>query len=143
MVKGLRHEVKAVPQAARRAAKAGQKAARLAARSAAATAKGAAKVSMAAAKAALLSAKTLAAVIAAGGWMAVLVVVVICLVGQLACSGLGIFFAGEDSGTGRTVTTAVQEIDLEFGNRLAEIQASKVIQLGTGVGRSGMWWEIL
>ena len=33
MVKGLRHEVKAVPQAARRAAKAGQKAARLAARS--------------------------------------------------------------------------------------------------------------
>ena len=75
--------------------------------------------------------------------MAVLVVVVICLVGQLACSGLGIFFAGEDSGTGRTVTTAVQEIDLEFGNRLAEIQASKVIQLGTGVGRSGMWWEIL
>ena len=143
MVKGLRHEVKAVPQAARRAAKAGQKAARLAARSAAATAKVAAKVSMAAAKAALLSAKTLAAAIAAGGWVAVLVVVVICLVGQLACSGLGIFFAGEDSGTGQTVTTAVQEIDLEFGDRLAEIQASVDHDILDLSGSPAPWPDVL
>ena len=143
MVKGLRHEVKAVPQAARRAAKAGQKAARLAARSAAATAKMAAKVSMAAAKAALLSAKTLAAAIAAGGWVAVLVVVVICLVGQLACSGLGIFFAGEDSGTGQTVTTAVQEIDLEFGDRLAEIQASVDHDILDLSGSPAPWPDVL
>ena len=143
MVKGLRREVKAVPQAAQRAAKAGREAARLAARSAAATAKGAAKVSMAAAKAALLSAKTLAAVIAAGGWMAVLVVVVICLVGQLACSGLGIFFSGEDSGTGQTVTTAVQEIDLEFGDRLAEIQASVDHDILDLSGSPAPWPDVL
>lgn len=143
MVKGLRHEVKAVPQAARRAAKAGQKAARLAARSAAATAKVAAKVSMAAAKAALLSAKTLAAAIAAGGWVAVLVVVVICLVGQLACSGLGIFFAGEGSGTGQTVTTAVREIDLEFGDRLAEIQASVDYDILDLSGSPAPWPDVL
>lgn len=143
MVKGLRHEVKAVPQAARRAAKAGQKAARLAARSAAATAKVAAKVSMAAAKAALLSAKMLAAAIAAGGWVAVLVVVVICLVGQLACSGLGIFFAGEDSGTGQTVTTAVQEIDLEFGDRLEEIQASVDYDILDLSGSPAPWPDVL
>ncbi len=143
MVKGLRHEIKAVPQAAQRAAKAGRKATRLAARFAATTAKGAAKVSMVAVKAALLSAKTLAAVIAAGGWMAVLVVVVICLVGQLACSGLGIFFSGEDRGTGQTVTTAVQEIDLEFGNRLAEIQASVDYDILDLSGSPAPWPDVL
>lgn len=143
MVKGLRHEVKAVPQAARRAAKAGQKAARLAARSAAATAKVAAKVSMAAAKAALLSAKTLAAAIAAGGWVAVLVVVVICLVGQLACSGLGIFFSGEDSGTGQTVTTVVREIDLEFEEQLAAVQASVDYDVLDLSGSPAPWPDVL
>ena len=143
IVKGLRHEVKAVPQAAQRAAKAGRKATRLAARSAAATAKGAAKVSRVAVKAALLSAKTLAAAIAAGGWVTVLIVVVICLVGQLVCSGFGIFFSGEDSGTGQTVATAVQEIDREFEEQLTEVQASVDYDILDLSGSCASWPDVL
>ena len=120
-----------------------ERASRFAARSATLAAKKAAKASAAAVKGILAATKTMAAAIAAGGWVAVLVVVVICMVGQLACSGLGIFFAGEDSGTGQTVTTAVQEIDLEFGDRLAEIQASIDYDILDLSGSPAPWPDVL
>ena len=120
-----------------------EKASRFAAKSAAAAAKKTAKASAAAIKGILAAAKTLAAAIAAGGWVAVLVVVVICLIGQLACSGLGIFFAGEDSGTGQTVATAVQEIDREFGERLAEVQASVDYDILDMSGSPAPWPDVL
>lgn len=110
-------------QGAQKAEKLAAHASRTAAKAAAVSAKKLAKASTAAVKGILAAAKALAATIAAGGWVAVLVVVVICLVGQLVCSGFGIFFSGEDKGTGQTVTTAVQEMDREFEDRLAEIQA--------------------
>ena len=52
------------------------------------------------------------AAIAAGGWVAVLVIIVICLIGMIIGSCFGIFFSGEDSGTGQTMQTAVQELSL-------------------------------
>ena len=48
----------------------------------------------------MYSSKTLVAAIAAGGWVAVVVIIVLCLVGLIAGSVFGIFFSGEDSGTG-------------------------------------------
>ncbi len=135
----MKHSTKPSLQAVQRA----EKVSWFAAKSAASAAKKAAKASAAAVKGILATAKTLIAAIAAGGWVAVLVVVVICLVGQLACSGLGIFFAGEDSGTGQTVTTAVQEIDLEFGDRLAEIQASIDYDILDLSGSPAPWPDVL
>ena len=120
-----------------------EKASRFAAKSAASAAKKAARAFAAAVKGILAAAKTLVAAIAAGGWTAILVVVVICLVGQLVCSGLGIFFAGEDSGTGQTVTTAVQEIDREFEERLAEVQASVDYDILDLSGSPAPWPDIL
>lgn len=130
-------------QGAQKAEKLAAHASRTAAKAAAVSAKKLAKASAAAVKGILATAKTLAAAIAAGGWVAVLVVVVICLVGQLVCSGFGIFFSGEDRGTGQTVTTAVQEIDREFEDRLAEIQASVDYDILDLSGSPAPWPDVL
>lgn len=151
-IKTARYDAKTAAQAIR-ATEASQKAvqlaeraekiSRFAAKSAATAAKKAAKVSAAAIKAILLSAKGLVAAIAAGGGASVLGIVVICLVGQLICSGFGIFFSGEDSGTGQTVTTAIQEINQEFENRLADIQASVDYDHLDMSGTPAPWRDIL
>lgn len=130
-------------QGAQKAEKLAAHASRTAAKAAAVSAEKLARASAAAVKGILAAAKTLAAAIAAGGWVAVLVVVVIFLVGQLVCSGFGIFFSGEDRGTGQTVTTAVQEIDREFENRLAEIQASVDYDILDMSGSPAPWPDVL
>ena len=75
-------------------------------------------------KAAIAAIKGLVALIAAGGWVAVAVAVIliICLVGLLVGSAFGIFFSGEDSGTGRIMPAAVSELTLEFYDQIEEIK---------------------
>ena len=134
---------KGAAQGAQKAEKLAAHASRTAAKAAAVSAKKLAKAYAAAVKGILAAAKTLAAAIAAGGWMAVLVVVVICLVGQLVCSGFGIFLSGEASGTGQTVTTAVQEMDREFEDRLADIQVSVDYDILDLSGSPAPWSDVL
>ena len=73
----------------------------------------AAKATAAEVKAIIVATKALIAAIAAGGWIAVLVIIVICLIGMIIGSCFGIFFSGEESGTGQTMQTAVQEINTD------------------------------
>lgn len=51
----------------------------------------------------IAAAQSLLAAIAAGGSTVVAMVLVICLIGLLIVSPFGIFFSGEDSGTGYTM----------------------------------------
>ena len=81
-------------QAAIRAPQRAAQAARLTAKTAAVTARSAARAAAAAAKAVVAAAHSLAAAIAAGGWVVIVIVLVICLVGMLIASPLGIFFCG-------------------------------------------------
>ena len=62
-------------------------------------------------------------VLMSGGWIAMLVVVVICLIGLLAGSGFGVFFATEDYGTGLTLQTAISQINAEFSERVEDLKA--------------------
>ena len=65
----------------------------------------------------LASVKALVTAIAAGGWVAILAIVVICLIGLIVASPFGIFFSGEDSGTGQTMPTVVREINQDVYKR--------------------------
>ena len=73
-------------------------AARAAAKAAVVTVKAIAKATALAIKAIIAGTKALIAAIAAGGWVAVLVIIVICLIGMILGSVFGIFFSDEDSG---------------------------------------------
>ncbi|MSA02010.1 CHAP domain-containing protein [Lactonifactor sp. BIOML-A3] len=126
-----------------RAARAAAHAARAAAIATAHAIKVAAHATAAAVKAIIAATKALIAAIAAGGWIAVVVVIVICLIGMILGSCFGIFFSGEDSGTGQTMQTAVQEINTDYQDRLDEIKASHSYDVLEMSGSRAVWKEVL
>lgn len=135
-------QTKAAAKAAKQSARRVQ-AARAKAQAAARTAKQAAKVTAKAVKAAIAAAKALATALLAGGWVALLVVVVICLIGLLVGSCFGIFFSGEDTGTGQTVRTAIAQVNQEYQERLEEIQSSHPHDSLAITGSQAVWKEVL
>ena len=70
----------------------------------------------------IAAAQSLLAAIAAGGSTVVAMVLVICLIGLLIVSPFGIFFSGEDSGTGCTMPEAVSVLNGEFAARIEQIK---------------------
>ena len=74
-------------------------------------------------RAIIAAAQSLLAAIATGGSTVVAMVLVICLIGLLIVSPFGIFFSGEDSGTGYTMPDAVSMMNSEFAARIEQIKA--------------------
>lgn len=73
-------------------------------------------------RAILSAARSLLAAMMAGGSTVVSMVLVICLIGLLIASPFGIFFSGEDSGTGYTMPEAVRTLNGEFTDRIEQIK---------------------
>ena len=130
-------------QATARAARDAAHAARAAARAAVAAAKVAAKATIAAVKAIIAATKALIAAIAAGGWIAVLVIVIICLIGLLIGSCFGIFFSGEDSGSGYTMQKVVQEINDDYQQQIDTTKANLSHDVLEMSGSRAVWPEVL
>ena len=84
--------VQKTAQATTKAAQRTVQAARTTAKAAATTAKAAAKATVAAIKAAIAAIQALVTAIAAGGWVAVVIILILCLVGLLIASPFGVFF---------------------------------------------------
>lgn len=135
-------QTKAAAKAAKQSARRVQTA-RAKAQAAARTAKQAAKVTAKAIKAAIAAAKVLATALLAGGWVVVMVAVVICLIGLLVGSCFGIFFSGEDTGTGQTIRTAIAQVNQEYQDKLEEIQASHTYDSLEITGSQAAWKEVL
>lgn len=130
-------------QATARAARAAAHAARAAAKAAAVTAKAVAKAIALAVKAIIAGTKALIAAIAAGGWIAVLVIIIICLIAMIIGSCFGIFFSSEDSGSGMTMQGVVQEINTEYQDNLDETKASHTYDVLEMSGSRAVWKEVL
>lgn len=126
-----------------RAARGTAHAARVAAKAAVTAAKAVAKATADTVKAIIAGTKALVSAIAAGGWVAVLVVVVICLVGLIVGSCFGIFFSGEDSGTGQSMQTVVREINEEYQDKLEEIKRVNPHDKLEMSGSRAVWPQVL
>ena len=145
-IKTTKQAAKAAQKTAQASAKAAQKAAQAAkatAKAAVAAIKVAVKATIAAVKAIIAGVKALVAAIAAGGWVAVVVILVICLVALILGSVFGIFFSGEDSGTGQTMQTAVQEINTEYDNKLLEIRNGTTYDVLEMSGSRAVWKDVI
>ena len=145
-IKTAEHTAKATKAAAKASAKAAQRAAQAAKATAKATVaavKAAVKATIAAVKAIIAGVKALVAAIAAGGWIAVVIIIVICLIALIAGSVFGIFFSGEDSGNGMTMQSVVREINAEYDTRLDEIQSSTTYDVLEMSGSRAVWKEVL
>ena len=131
-------------QATARATQRAAQAARLTARTAAVTARSAVKATAAAAQAVGAAAQSLAAAIAAGGWVVIVIVLVICLVGMLVASPFGIFFA-DDSNASDAVSpsAAVAQINSELTDRLEELRADGIYDRVEVQGQPPAWSDVL
>lgn len=126
-----------------RAARAAAAAARATAQAAVVAAKAVAKATAAAVKAIIAGVKALVAAIAAGGWVAVLVVVIICLIGLVVGSCFGIFFSSEDTGSNQTMQQVVQEINEEYLLEIDNIKYSVDYDELEMSGARAVWPEVL
>ena len=114
-----------------------------AAQTTATAAKSAAKATADAVRAIIAGTKALVSAIVAGGWVAVAVIVVICLIGLIVGSCFGIFFSGEDTGTGQTMQTVVREINEDFQQRLDNIKADVPHDVLEIAGSRAVWPQVL
>lgn len=149
-----RAAVKTSQAAAKTAAKTAQAAqrvaqtARTAARAAAVSAKTAAKATLAAIKAIIATVKSLIALIAAGGWIAVVVILVLCLAGLLLGSAFGIFYSNESPGGNTPVMSeVVNQLNNEFSAKIEQIENENphdTLELsGSDSISASQWREIL
>ena len=130
-------------QATAKAAKTAAHTARATAKATAAGIKAAVKATAVAAKAFIAGTKALIAAIAEGGWIAVVVIIVICLIGLIVGSCFGIFFSGEDSGTGQTMRQAVQEINADYQSQIDTTRANITYDKLEMSGSRAVWPEVL
>lgn len=146
-IKTAEATAKATQKAAEATAKAAQKAAEIARQTAILAYKAAvaaAKAIAAAFKAIIAAVEKLIAAIAAGGWVAVVVVVVICLVALIVGSCFGIFFSSEDKNDGsQTMREVVVEINQDYQNQLDTIKANNPYDDLEMSGSRAVWPEVL
>lgn len=128
---------------ARRAKQAAQRA-RQAAQTAAKAGKAAGKALVNTAKACIAAAKSLAAALAAGGGIALLIVLLICLIAFVAGSAFGIFFSVEPTGKGMTLKEAVQTLNTEYYEQIKKIEADNPhdrVEYVSAAGSVAIRWE--
>lgn len=145
-IKTSKQAAKAAKETAKASAKAAKKtaqAAKAAAKASAQAAKATAKAVAAAIKAIIAGIRALIAAIAAGGWVAVVIIIVIVLIAAILASVFGIFFSGEDSGTGMTMQTAVSEINSDYEAKIKKIKDDNKHDELEMKGSRAVWKEVL
>lgn len=161
---GNPQSVKATERTAKTTAKAGQKAAQVksisatknaekarkaaqhikaSAQKAGKAAKAFAKTLAKVVKATIAAAKSLVSAIIAGGWIAVIVIILLCLVGAVAGSFYGIFFSTETSDTGMNITSVIQEINAEYDSRINELKSADTYDSIEINGSKANWKDVL
>lgn len=156
-VKTTKRTVKTAAKTVKATAKAAQAAKRMAiqaAKAAAHTAKLVAKAVVAAVKAIIAAIKALIAAIAAGGWVAVLIIVIVAAVAAILCSAFGLFYSNETADSA-PMTEIISSIDTEYRSgidaKISELSTGeydeiKVVYRGDGDGDSAAvnnWNDVL
>lgn len=145
-VKSKQPIIKASKQSTKDTAKAINKSSQIAKETAKQSAKGAKKAARATKrtiKSMIESTKALVNAIIAGGWVSVVVIILICLVAALCSSFYGIFFSSETSQSGMNITSAIQQINNEFDDKIDKIKSSGSFDGVEVIGSRSNWKDIL
>ena len=84
------------------------------------------KATISSIKAILAATKALIAFIIAGGWGAIMIIIVISLIALLCSSFMGIFFSSEQNGNNRPMNSVISEINSEFITKITDIQNNTI-----------------
>lgn len=146
VVKSKQPIIKSSKQSAKDTAKAINKSSQIAKETAKQSAKGAKKAARATKrviKAMIESTKALVNAIIAGGWVSVVIIILICLVAALCSSFYGIFFSSETSQSGMNITSVIQQINNEFDDKIDEIKSSGSFDGVEVIGSRSNWKDVL
>ena len=145
-VKSNQPIINASNQSVKDTAKAINKSSQIAKETAKQSAKGAKKAARAtkrAIKAMIESTKALVNAIIVGGWVSVVIIILICLVAAFCSSFYGIFFSTETSQSGMNITSVIQQINNEFDDKIDEIKSSGSFDGVEVIGSRSNWKDIL
>ena len=146
-IKTSKEVAKKTEKTAKETIKASKRATQIAKETAKRTAQGvkvAIKTTISAIKAIIAGTKALVAAIVAGGWGAVIVIIVICLVALMCSSIFGIFFSSQKtSANSITMNTVVAECNQEFSDKLQSIQDSNPHDDYVLEGSMASWKDVL
>lgn len=145
-VKSKQPIINASKQSAKDTAKAINKSSQIAKETAKQSTKGAKKAARATKrviKAMIESTKALVNAIIAGGWVSVVIIILICLVAALCSSFYGIFFSSETSQSGMNITSVIQQINNEFDDKIDEIKSSGSFDGVEIIGSRSNWKDVL
>lgn len=146
-IKTSKEVAKKTEKTAKETIKASKRAMQIAKETAKRTAQGvkvAVKATISAIKAIIAGTKALVAAIVAGGWVAVIVIIVICLVALMCSSIFGIFFSSQKtSANSITMNTVVAECNQEFSDKLQSIQDSNPHDDYVLEGSMASWKDVL
>lgn len=146
-IKTSKEVAKKTEKTAKETIKASKKTMQIAKETAKRTAQGvkvAIKTTISAIKAIIAGTKALVAAIVAGGWVAVIVIIVICLVALMCSSIFGIFFSSQKtSANSITMNTVVAECNQEFSDKLQSIQDSNPHDDYVLEGSMASWKDVL
>lgn len=146
VVKSKQPIINVSKQSAKDTAKAINKSSQIAketAKQSAKCAKKAARATKRAIKAMIESTKALVNAIIAGGWVSVVIIILICLVAALCSSFYGIFFSSETSKSGMNITSVIQQINNEFDDKIDEIKSSGNFDGVEVIGSRSNWKDVL
>lgn len=137
----------AVQKNAKLQAKTAQKTAKIIKESARRTAqvtKATIKAVIRAVRAIILATKTLIAFLLAGGWIVVLIVTFICMIGLMVNSIFGIFFSNEDiGGNTKSMASVISELNQEFMGKITQIQNDNPYEEYDIEGSRANWKDVL
>ena len=146
-IKTSKQVAKNTKKTAQEALKNRQRAVKIARESARKTAQGiriATKATILAIKAIIAGTKALITALIAGGWVAIIIIVVICLVGLLVNSIFGIFFSNQKtSANAVTMNEVVAECNQEFADKIQSIQDTNPHEDYVLDGSMASWKDIL
>lgn len=146
-IKTSKEVAKKAEKTAKETIKASKRATQIAKETAKRTAQGvkvAIKTTISAIKTIIAETKALVAAIVAGGWVAVIVIIVICLVALMCSSIFGIFFSSQKtSANSITMNTVVAECNQEFSDKLQSIQDSNPHDDYVLEGSMASWKDVL
>ena len=94
-------------------------------------------------KAIVAETKAMVMALAAGGWIVVVTIIIICMIGLIVGSGFGIFFSGEDRDHEQSMRQVVQEVNTEYQKKLDDIKASTKHDKLEMSGSRAVWPEVL
>lgn len=103
----------------------------------------AAHVAISAVKGVFVGMKVLLSALVAGGTVAVMTVVILCVVGLIAGSFFGIFFSNAEAGDAMTLQQVVREINQDYEDELEHIKTSVPHDVLEMSGSRAVWPEVL